>query len=188
MDKIASKYPSVPVKHVTHYNPAARKNEFNLGNHFQDVNDVLESMNMSTIDWLPSEGWDAQIKDQSRQGDVVRMRDFITETQNLHKVYLERLMDMGEETVKVMGTLEGVRELPLVPFVQTMRSIYKLPLSQSHVKKAMTLAANLKSTGGLSKDEASAIYIYTSGSSFYRELNAALLLLLLLLLLPTLIV
>lgn len=174
VDKIASKYPSVPVKHVTHYNPAARKNEFNLGNHFQDLNDVLESMGMSTIDWLPSEGWDAEIKDQSRQGDVVRMRDFITETQNLHKVYLERLMDMGEETVKVMGTLEGVRELPVVPFAQTMRSIYKVPLSQSHVKRAMTFASNLKSTGGLSKDEASAIHIYTSGSSFYRELNAAL--------------
>mmetsp|Transcript_13296 Transcript_13296/g.52989 ORF Transcript_13296/g.52989 Transcript_13296/m.52989 type:complete len:654 (-) Transcript_13296:35-1996(-) len=174
VDKIASKYPSVPVQHVTHYNPAARKNEFNLGNHFQDINDVLEGMQMSPINWLPSEGWDAEIKDQTRQGDVARMRDFITETQNLHKVYLDRLQGVGEETVKVMGTLEGVRELPLVSFAQTMKQVYKNPVTQSHVKRAIQFANNLKSTGDLSKDEASAIHVYTSGSSFYRDLNAAL--------------
>jgi uracil DNA glycosylase len=175
VDQMRRKYPGVPVRHIDHCNPAAQGDIFCNGNHFADVNRALVSLGMDEIDWLPSVGWHAEPAQD--QDTAQRMGDFITQTMELHRFYLERLQSIEDEA-RDLPAIVGVLETPVKSFHESVLPVLKLfPSLEGVVKHSLTFARQkvAKETAGtLTEDEVAAFYLYTTGSVFYRELNAAL--------------
>jgi uracil DNA glycosylase len=176
VERLQKKYPGVPVKHVDHCNPAAQGDIFCNGNHFADVNAALRALGLDEIDWLPAVGWD---QDQAEGEDTAgRMGDFIAQTMELHKFYLERLQEVKDEVAPELPAIIGVLATPLMTFPDAAAPLVKLLgglgpyVSRSYdfgQKNAGTAAA-----GGLSAHEIAALYLYTCESLLYRQMNATL--------------
>jgi uracil DNA glycosylase len=178
VEKFRKKYPSVPVQHVDHYNPAAQGDAFCKGNHFADINGSLESLGMDGIDWLPSKGWDKHLAKAEDEETAKQMGDFITKTMELHQFYLDRLQGVKDEKLEALPPIEGVMGTPIMDFVEAMAPVVKLFKGLDYyVKASMSFAEkNLakNAASGLTRDEVAALYIYTTESVLYRRLNATL--------------
>lgn len=169
--RLQKKYPGVEVRHIDHANPAAQGDLFCDGDHFARVNDALRALGADGIDWLPSKGWNA-----GSTGTADRMGAFIASTMELHKLYLERLASVKDEGL-VLPAITGVFDTPLMDFRSALAPVARLltgidqHVTQSHhFGKVRTDGA----PGGLTADEAAALYLYTCESAFYRQVNATL--------------
>jgi uracil DNA glycosylase len=171
VERLQSKYPGVAVRHIDHCNPAAQGDIFCDGHHFADINAALRSLGIEEIDWLPSTGWD-----QARQqdpGDHERMGEFISQTIELHKFYLERLQEVKDEGAD-LPAITGVMASPLRSFSQAVEPLRGLLPGLDGVVRQSIAFARQKANQQLNEHEVAAFYLYTTASSFYRELNAAL--------------
>ncbi|MEM9075007.1 MAG: ADP-ribosyltransferase domain-containing protein [Myxococcota bacterium] len=168
VESLAPKYPNVRIKHVDHCNPAAMGDAFCKGNHFGDINDALETLSMSAVDWLPKKGWDADAG-----ADAQRMGDFISETMELHKTYLERLQDV-EEILEELVPITGVMDRPLPKYGDAVKPLIALLKNLKFPARAAHQFAAKAKSETLTKHEIAALYLYTTQSSLYRQLNATL--------------
>jgi len=178
VEQLQKKYPSVQVRHVDHCNPAAQGDMFCDGDHFNDVNKALTALKMDPIDWLPGTGWDKTAEGEAVSADAARMGSFITQTMDMHAMYLKRLQEVVAEAQVELPPITGVAATPLLPLLDSLSGI--LPLVQSveaFAKKALDHAqrkvANSLS-GGLTLDQIAAIYLYTCESPVYQIVNTAL--------------
>ncbi|HEX4613796.1 MAG TPA: VWA domain-containing protein, partial [Urbifossiella sp.] len=181
VERLQKKYPAVRVRHVDHCNPAAQGDIFCDGDHFGKVNAALRSVGSSEIDWLPSVGWNAGSAAASGAGgdadESARMGAFITKTQELHKVYLERLQGVLEEARVPLPPLLGVLASPLLAFPDAVGPLAPtVPGLDFYLKRAHQYGQLQAAKPGtdLTADEIAAVYLYTTESSFYRRLNAIL--------------
>ena len=178
VEQLQKKYPSVQVRHVDHCNPAAQGDMFCDGDHFNDVNKALTALKMDPIDWLPGTGWDKTAEGEAVSADAARMGSFITQTMDMHAMYLKRLQEVVAEAQVELPPITGVAATPLLPLLDSLSGV--LPLVQSveaFAKKALDHAqrkvANSLS-GGLTLDQIAAIYLYTCESPVYQIVNTAL--------------
>jgi len=176
VEALARKYPGVPIKHVDHCNPAAAGDAFCNGDHFADINATLDSLGMEAIDWLPVVGWNERHEEQKDTAD--RMGDFIAKTMELHRFYLDRLQGVGDEKMEELPAIAGVMAAPLMGFGDAVGPVAKLiPNLEHFVQRSHEFArktAGSPAAQGLGEHEIAALYLYTTESRFYRELNATL--------------
>jgi uracil DNA glycosylase len=174
VDRLQNKYPHVPVVYVNHPNPAAQGDIFCDNDHFGTVNKALKSLGLNEVDWLPSVGWD-KAHDQAAVG---RIGDFMTTTMELHKFYLDRLQGVRDEKMEELAPIDGVLATALMDFAEAVRPLHKVLTGiENYSKSATQFARNAlgKATAGaLNEHEIAAVHLYTMGSPFYRQLNAAL--------------
>ena len=168
VEKLAPQYPSVKVRHVDHCNPAAMGDAFCKGNHFKDVNDALEDLKMKPIDWLPKQGWDA-----SAGKTAEKMGDFIATTMELHKTYLERLQDV-EEILEELVPITGVMDQKVPKYGDAIKPLFEVLKNLQHPAKAAHGFAAKTQSKVLTKHEIAALYLYTTQSALYKQLNATL--------------
>ncbi len=171
VQSLQRRFPSVPVRHLDHCNPAAQGDLFCKGDHFGDINRALRDLSAEEIDWLPAVGWDAG------RADTERMGAFIERTRELHKGYLDRLQEVRDEGVE-LPPLEGVLSGPMPTFSAAAAPVLRiLPSLEANVGQAAVFARMSVTSGravGLTEDEVAAFYLYTTESPFYRRLNVAL--------------
>jgi hypothetical protein len=133
------------------------------------------------MSWLPQAGWHAS-HDAS---DTARLGDFITETQELHKQYLERLAGAVDDVLLELAPITGIGALPLVSLAEAVVPLEaRLVGIAQLVTHAQAVAAKLLSSTSalageapvhaMSPDEIAALHLYTLGSGFYKLLNDAL--------------
>ena len=174
VDKLAPKYPGVVVAHVDHCNPAAQGDMFCDGAHFADVNAAVVKLGMKPIDWLPSIGWNAGAVGD----DAKRMGDFIEKTRELHKLYLERLQGVGDEKPTEMAAIQGILGGPRPTWTDACAPLIALyPSLKLIVAKSLEFGQKAKEKGtaaSLSAEDVAALFLYTTESPVYRQLNAAL--------------
>lgn len=164
--KILAQYSSqVTIRDLTWYNPAAQRDLFcQSPPHFTEVNRYLEEIGQAPIDWLPDEVW---LQNHGGPGAGVHGQ-FITKTQELHKMYLERLQS-GLERVPQMEPIRGVMDVNETCLIRACE-----PLGLSSCAKHALATERVKSyESDLSNDEKGAIYMYTGGG-LYSEMNEAL--------------
>jgi uracil DNA glycosylase len=174
VERLQRKYPDVKVRHVDHCNPAAQGDIFCDGDHFGRINAALRGIGAGEIDWLPSVGWNAAA---GGADEAARMGAFITQTQEMHKLYLERLQEVLEEARRPLPPLLGVMASPLVAFPDAAGPIApSIPGLDFYIKRAYQFGQLQAAKPGtdLSADEVAAVYLYTTESSFYHRLNTAL--------------
>ncbi len=176
VEKLAARHPSVPVRHVDHWHPAARDKRFTEGNHFKQLNVALTELGASEIGWLPTPGW--QQRHNAAPETAERMGGFIKDTMELHKFYLDRLQGARDETSVAMPALEGVMATPRVDFAAALRAAERAVSGLAGAMEAARAYARqsvaAKRSLGLDEDEAAAVHVYTMASAFYKQLNAAL--------------
>jgi hypothetical protein len=175
VDRLAKGRPTVPVRHLDHWHPAARDNRFNEGAHYTKVNEALKALGASPIDWLPVPGW--QTKLPTAPETTARMGAFLQDTMELHKLYLERLQSVGDEKLEALVAINGIAGLKRPDFSGSITAVHKVLKDIKYAVDAAQKFAKGISAGardGLDEDEVAALYLYTTGSSFYRQLNAAL--------------
>jgi uracil DNA glycosylase len=176
--KLAAGYPDVPVRHLDHWHPASRDNRFCEGGHYQQLNDALVELGASPIDWLPTPGWKDRVERASGSAGastVDQMGAFISHTMDLHKLFLERLQGAADEKMEELPAIEGVMASPLQSLAAAAEPVVEiLPAVKSFVAAALAYAAGRPVTNGLSTDDVAALYLYTTESPLYRQMNAAL--------------
>lgn len=161
---VAAEFPDVPVTHMDHCNPAAQGDLFCKGkpDHFTAVNQALADAGQQPVDWLPDAAW-------LSQNVMSAHSDFISETQDLHKMYLQRLQAGLSQPVK-LEPINGVLKTPLRPLPKAVGTIGLEAVGKQCVA---TVAKKADIAPSMSKDEKGAIYMYT-GNSLYAKLNATL--------------
>lgn len=182
VERLERSYPGVAVRHVDHCNPAAQGDIFCNGNHFDDVNRALRSIGLEEVDWLPSVGWDRAHAQQpgaaDRSGEAGRMGDFIAQTIELHKFYLDRLQGVKDEVGAELPAITGLAATPLMDFPDAIGPVVAgFRTLDSFVRHSIEFATKNAKRGeaeGLGRSEIAALYLYTTGSVFYRQLNAML--------------
>jgi len=164
------------VRFTEGWNPAASayggKADFCENDNYGDINKNLKALGMEEIDWCPSRGWEAKLKGglESKGEDVARMGNFMQETLDLHKFFLERLGEVSKEVGEKMEAITGISDCPLQSLeVATKKVLTIIPGLAGYVKTALE---KVTVSGGLSKDEAAAVYLYTMESKFYKDINA----------------
>lgn len=172
VEKLALKYPSVQVAHVDHCNPAAQGDLFVDDDPFGKINAALQSVGHGTIDWLPKATAFAD-DDESK-----RMGDFIEKTRELHKMYLERLQGVGDEKQIEIPTIQGILDGPAPAWSDVAAGLRQhLPMLKLYLEKSLEFAEKLLKKGPqgeLSATDIAALYLYTTESPVYRQLNACL--------------
>lgn len=121
VEALSRKYPDVPVRHVDHWNPAARDDRFCQGNHFKDINAALVSVGASRIAWLPTPGWQSRLMPSLETAQ--KMGDFVQETMDLHKLYLERLQGARDERLTDLPPIQGLLDGARVPLSQALTPV-----------------------------------------------------------------
>jgi uracil DNA glycosylase len=172
VERLQKQYKGVPVRHIDHCNPAAQGDIFCDGNHFGDVNAAVRALGMDEVDWLPAVGWDQAHQDPDTAG---RMGEFITQTMELHKMYLERLQEVKEEAKVVLPPVAGVLAGPPVPFLDAVGPLFgEVAGLEYYAQRSHQFGRQNAGAGELSAEEVAAVYLYTTESPFYRRLNGAL--------------
>jgi len=164
-------FPTAKIAHIDHPNPAAHKDAFcNEPNVFKRINEALQKFKLDPIDWLPSAGWQASLPASSSAGPstAAEMGSFIAETQDLHKMYMERLRDGLDISGDELPDITGISELALVALKVACRE-----LKLERAAEASTTKAKGMKRGALTEDEAGAIHLYTT-NFLYKMLNDAL--------------
>jgi hypothetical protein len=179
VEKLERRFPGVPVRHVDHCNPAAMGDAFCDGDHFGDVNKAVESLGMKPIDWLPKVGWNAGVQAGGEQAETQRLGDFIEKTRELHQLYLERLQGVGDEALEELPRIDGVMALPRPTVADAVGPLAVLfPALGFYLKKGQEFAARVLAgkpqASGLDEHEVAALFLYTTESPLYRQLNATL--------------
>lgn len=165
---VFKKHKDVKVEHVEHKNPAAMYDSFcDEPNVFAGINAALKRIGQDEIDWLPSEGWKAKLKNNNA-GNIDEYGDFISETQELHKMYLERLRDGLTDRKDELPDITGVHDQPLVELPESFLQDSLKAASKKSVEKAGSMTL-----GPLDLHEAAALHLYTT-NYLYRQLNEAL--------------
>lgn len=177
VERLAGKHPSARIVHVEHVNPAAQGDAFCDGDPFGDIDRALASLGLAKMSWLPQKGWHAA----HDAADTARLGDFITETQELHKQYLERLAGAVDEVLLELAPITGIGALPQISLAEAVAPLEaRLRGIASLVTHAQGIATKLRASSptlfahGLSADEVAAVHLYTLGSGFYKLLNEAL--------------
>merc|ERR1719174_771173 len=139
-------------------------------NVFGQINKALSKLGLDPIDWLPTTGWKADLPVAASEGTSIAddMGSFITETQDLHKMYMERLRDGLDISGDELPDITGISELALVS-LKTACTQLKL---ERPAEASTTKAKDMK-RGTLTEDEAGAIHLYTT-NFLYKMLNDAL--------------
>eukprot|EP00434_Breviolum_minutum_P035371 symbB.v1.2.031308.t1/scaffold3621.1/size53154/3 len=134
-------------------------------NIFDSINKAINDLDLGdVIDWLPDNSWKANLG--GSQAD--EMGAFLQETQELHKMYLERLKDGLDTRSEDLDGIFGIMSKPLVDLLAACK-----PLALTAAAKASQKSASSMSRKGLSLDEAGALHLYTT-NYLYKALNAAL--------------
>lgn len=164
---IFAAYRDVRMEHVEHKNPAAMQDAFlDEPNIFGAINDKLKALQLGLpIDWLPSDGWQHHLCTDARAS---AMGEFITETKELHRMYLERLRDGLDSGNEELADITGVESSPLVPLAEALRALKLADAARQSTTKAQAM-----NRGALGIEEAAAVHMYTT-NHLYRQLNAAL--------------
>lgn len=155
---------AVPTKHLEWCNPAAQGDKFcDEPNHFVSINQALNNLGQKEVDWLPDQDW---LKREGPRSEV--FGKFITDTQKLHAMYLERLQS-GLECIEFIKPITGIMKQKSCNIVVACQ-----PLGlHGPANQALSAVEHLKQVGDLSSDEKGAVYLYT-GNSLYGRLNQAL--------------
>ncbi len=175
VEKLAQRYPDVPLAHVDHCNPAAMGDAFCDGDPFGALNAALATLSLPPVEWLPSQGWQQAL---GGAADAGRMGAFIQETMELHKLYLERLQGVADEKLEELAAIEGVFASPAATFGDALAPLLpRLKGLDFPVSRALAYAKEGRAAhaaAGLTEHEAAALHLYTTESVFYRQLNAVL--------------
>jgi len=178
-----AKEANVQTRFVEGWNPAASgygQVDFCDRDNFGMINDALEDLGLSPIDWFPTEGWEGAL---GCSEDAERLGGFIQETEDLLKTYLERIGGVAEEAMKQLAPITGISEVKLCDFrtaTSSLKGVVGGPFdrfieaSLSFAAKARRKSSGKDMVGKLTIDQIAAIYLYTTGSNFYRKLNAGL--------------
>lgn len=166
LDKgVFQRHPGVKVVHLEHYNPAAMADAFcDDPNHFKAINTSLSKLGLEQIDWLPSIGWKSGLSGKSAD----KMGDFIAQTQELHKMYLERLKDGLDDRKDELADITGIAAKPLVPLKNACKPLKLGKPAEVSVEKAKAMPQDQ-----LTVEEAAAVHLYTT-NYLYKMLNEAL--------------
>jgi len=168
LDKTAfCKFPSVKIRHIEHKNPAAMADAFcDDPNIFAGINKAIKELALGDpIEWLPDSSWKATLGSSSQAEE---MGAFMQETQELHKMYLERLKDGLDTRSDDLDGIVGIMSKPLVDLPDACK-----PLALTKAGEASQKFASKMSRKSLSLDEAGALHLYTT-NYLYKALNAAL--------------
>jgi uracil DNA glycosylase len=144
----------VEITHIEHCNPAAQ------GDNFTEVNKILLKNNSAPVDWLPDKAW---LKEHHCDDHA----DFITQTQELHKLYLERLQ-AGLDLLTGLPPIVGILASELSSLPNACNCIGLRPAAESALQQVSHFAVS-----DLTSDEMGAVYLYTT-NCLYRRLNEAL--------------
>ncbi|CAJ1437134.1 unnamed protein product, partial [Effrenium voratum] len=167
LDKtVFAKFPDVKVRHIEHKNPAAMYDSFcDPPNIFDCINKAIKELKLGEpIDWAPIDGWKTTLGLDTAE----EMGAFLAETQELHKMYLERLKDGLDSRAEELADIRGVLAKPLVDLPKACD-----PLALATAGKSSVARASKMSRQGLSVNEAGALHLYTT-NYLYKALNAAL--------------
>jgi len=157
------------VEHIDAPNPAAMGDIFcNEPNNLGRINKALKTFKLAPIDWLPSAGWKATLPAASRASMADEMGSFITETQDLHRMYLERLRDGLDISGDELPDITGISSEALV----TLADACKWLKLEKAAEVSSTQVKGMK-VGELMLDEAAAVHLYTT-NHLYKMLNDAL--------------
>eukprot|EP00633_Aureoumbra_lagunensis_P001412 CAMPEP_0197295988 /NCGR_PEP_ID=MMETSP0890-20130614/37207_1 /TAXON_ID=44058 ORGANISM="Aureoumbra lagunensis, Strain CCMP1510" /NCGR_SAMPLE_ID=MMETSP0890 /ASSEMBLY_ACC=CAM_ASM_000533 /LENGTH=519 /DNA_ID=CAMNT_0042772287 /DNA_START=13 /DNA_END=1572 /DNA_ORIENTATION=- len=144
--------------HIQHCNPAAQGDLFNQSPlHFDIVNNALGN---KPIDWLPTMDW-------LTENPSLQHEAFITETKQLHQLYLARLQE-GIDPDLELAPISGIMKLQPVPLTEACDGLGLKSPANYALQKATDINAP-----PLTLDQKAAIFLYT-GNSLYRRLNDAL--------------
>eukprot|EP00933_Yihiella_yeosuensis_P061718 TRINITY_DN64546_c0_g1_i1.p1 TRINITY_DN64546_c0_g1~~TRINITY_DN64546_c0_g1_i1.p1 ORF type:complete len:685 (-),score=135.60 TRINITY_DN64546_c0_g1_i1:156-2210(-) len=165
-------YPNVKIEHIEHKNPAAMGDAFcDEPNVFQSINKAISKLKLGhAIDWLPTDGWQKQIKGGKGASVADQMGAFISETQDLHKMYLERLKDGLDDCADNLANISGIMSQPLLDLMEACKPLKLIEPAEASTSRARAMKSQ---RGGLSIDEAAALHLYTT-NFLYKNLNAAL--------------
>eukprot|EP00457_Paulinella_chromatophora_P004058 gb/GEZN01004068.1/.p1 GENE.gb/GEZN01004068.1/~~gb/GEZN01004068.1/.p1 ORF type:complete len:552 (+),score=86.71 gb/GEZN01004068.1/:217-1872(+) len=114
---------------------------------------------------------------------AAKMGDFMEETLDLHKMFLDRLAEVGKEGGVELEGIQGISDVPLESLKNATKPLLeRIPSLSDFVERALANNPCKKKTfstpgvtaKSLSKDECAALYLYTMESHFYRDLNASL--------------
>lgn len=161
----------VAIRHLDFCNPAAQGDLFCKPEvpHFTQINQILEEVGLPTVDWLPDRTW---LKDATEAGggasnNASAMGSFISQTKELHKMYMERLQS-GLDKVTTLEPIQGIMDTRAVGLQEACKA-----LALESPAAASMKAVESRERGELSSDEAASIHMYT-GDSLYRKLNEVL--------------
>uniref|UniRef100_A0A7S4DQ46 NAD(P)(+)--arginine ADP-ribosyltransferase n=1 Tax=Lotharella globosa TaxID=91324 RepID=A0A7S4DQ46_9EUKA len=178
VEDLSDLYTDVPIKHISHHNPAAMADVFCCGTPFGDINDALEEMELKPINWVPSKGWDEGHGEDEKK-DAKRMSAFIDSTIELHRSYLDRLADLKHESLTALKPVKGILASPVVSLAMACKGLGKLIKTLPVFLKGSLEFAEKNSQEDhddhdLSADEMAALHLYTQECGLYRRLNQAL--------------
>jgi uracil DNA glycosylase len=173
VEALEKKHPRAVVRHLDHWNPAARDGRFCHGNHFHALNTALLSVGAPRVGWLPTPGWQDRLLPDRDQSS--KMEGFIASTQELHALFLKRLQDADGEPEGPVASLTGVRERPREPFLQALQPVEARLATVHAAAHHCWLRARQGALGTeLDADLRAAVRLYTAGQGFYAALNRAL--------------
>ncbi|KAJ9457564.1 Uracil-DNA glycosylase [Diplonema papillatum] len=194
---------AVDIRHVEHANPAAQGDIFcSTPTPFEALNATLKELRCPPIDWLPNKTFLQAVRAQSDAAGqrADSMADFLQNTVDLHKMYLDRLKE--GLTVVDLPPIKGLRGHKLVSLEECCKALGAPQLLKAGVMAVRFVKALVRRKGkpaaapdaspetsvdsggeeddaaavlpfGLTVDEAAAVHLYT-GQSLYKMLNAAL--------------
>lgn len=135
-------------------------------NIFDQINKAIKELKMGEpIEWLPDSSWKEKL---GMESEAEEMGAFVAETQELHKMYLERLKDGLDTRADDLDSIAGVMSAPLVALPESCK-----PLGLTAAGKASQKSVSKIDRQSLSIDEAGALHLYTT-NHLYKALNAAL--------------
>jgi uracil DNA glycosylase len=174
VEKLQARYPAARVRHVDHCNPAAMGDAFCNGDHFGDINDAVTALGMEKVDWLPRVGWNLRAGRDAQE--TQRLGDFIEKTRELHKLYLDRLQGAAEEQLTELAPIDGIGALPLPTLHDAAAPLVTLfPALAFYVKHGEAFAEKARAEAPtLTTHEIATLFLYTTESVLYRQLNAVL--------------
>ena len=181
VEKLQQRYPEARVRHVDHCNPAAMGDAFCNGDHFTDVNDAVASLGMEKVDWLPPVGWNVRAGQDAQE--TQRLSDFIEKTRELHKLYLDRLQGAADEQLTELPAIDGISMMPLptladaaAPLVALFPALaFYVKHGEAFAEKARRLPEGLGTAAPtLTPHEIATLFLYTTESVLYKQLNAVL--------------
>mmetsp|Transcript_13809 Transcript_13809/g.21860 ORF Transcript_13809/g.21860 Transcript_13809/m.21860 type:complete len:580 (-) Transcript_13809:215-1954(-) len=165
-----------PVRFVEGWNPAAGgygKIDFCDKDNLGMINNQLKQMGLDPINWFPCPGW--ELKVSTSQDHIQKAGAFIKETEELLRMYLDRLAGVGDENLKKLPSITGIMETKLRSLSQCCKPLYKIiSFLEPVVEGALKFAERMGPQDGISKDQIAAVHLYTCGSSFYKKLNETL--------------
>ena len=174
VERLHLSYPGVRVRHVDHCNPAAMGDAFCNGDHFGDINDALGALGMEKVDWLPPVGWSVRAGHDALE--TQRLGDFIEKTRELHKLYLDRLQGAADEQLTDLPGIYGIGSMPLPTLSDAAAPLVALfPALAFYVKHGEAFAEKAREAAlNLTPHEIATLFLYTTESVLYRQLNAVL--------------